>query len=152
MLAHLKTTTIDKFVEMKSSSPIPVIKWNLTSATNQIGYFNVRFHHNSFFTTYSDKTFKDFLVTQIYIHIFITYIFISKWKKLFYLFQKYVSTESWQIWSPVEKFRLRLANIFSLLLLQKQLFFFYFQRWRHRFDTQTKTLLMNENISLISKI
>ena len=147
-----KTTTIDKFVEIKSSSPIPVIKWNLTSATNQIGYYcNVSFHHNSFLQHILTKPLKISWLHR-YIHIFITYIFISKWKILFYLFQKYVSTESWQIWSPVEKFRLRLANIFSLLLLQKQLFFFYFQRWRHRFDTQTKTLLMNENISLISKI
>ena len=140
-------------MEIKSFSPIPVIKWNLTSATNQIGYYcNVSFHHNSFLQHILTKPLKISWLHR-YIYIYSLHIYSSQNENFcFIFFQKYVSTESWQIWSPVEKFRLRLANIFSLLLLQKQLFFFYFQRWRHRFDTQTKTLLMNENISLISKI
>ena len=78
-------------MEIKSFSPISVIKWNLTSATNQIGYYcNVSFHHNSFLQHILTKPLKiSWLHRYIYIYTYIHYIYIHlKMKKIVLSFSK----------------------------------------------------------------
>ena len=114
-----KTTTIDKFVEIKSSSPIPVIKWNLTSATNQIGYYcNVSFHHNSFLQHILTKPLKISWLHR-YIYIYSLHIYSSQNEKNCFIFFKNTCRQNldryeallksfgsvWQIYFPSFFFR-----------------------------------------------